>query len=193
MAGLRWCIGDGNSVHVTRDPWLPIPYHFKVRTPSPLLPEKVSNLIDPVLRQWDVQTVCHVFNKKEADSIVFMALSRFGCPNHLMWHFTKNGLFTVKSGYRVAVELDSNGLLGRRGGGGTSVDKGGRRLWKSIWGLNIARKIHHFESGRDRLLSSIAYGLWRLWKCRNSPVFEGISVHPAAAVELMIKQQTEFL
>lgn len=49
------------------------------------------------------------------------------------------------------------------------------------------------ESGKDGLLSSIAYGLWRLWKCRNSLVFEGIPVHPAAAVELMIKQQTEFL
>ncbi|VVA39354.1 PREDICTED: reverse mRNAase [Prunus dulcis] len=137
MAGLRWCIGDGKSVHVTRDPWLPMPYHFKVRTPSPLLPEK------------DVQTVCHVFNKEEADSILAMALSRFGCPNHLMWHFTKNGLYTVKSGYRVAVELDSNGLLGRRGGGGTSVDRGGRRLWKSIWGLNVASKIRHFVSGDD--------------------------------------------
>ncbi|BBN67458.1 hypothetical protein Prudu_83S000300 [Prunus dulcis] len=74
MAWLRWCIGDGKSVHVTRDPWLLMPYHFKLRTPSPLLPEKVSDLIDPVLRQWDVQTVCHVFNKEEADSILAMAL-----------------------------------------------------------------------------------------------------------------------
>ncbi|XP_016647182.1 PREDICTED: uncharacterized protein LOC107880379 [Prunus mume] len=149
-----------------------------------------------------------------------MELSRFGCPDCLMWHFTKDGIYTVKSGYRVAVELDSNGLLGRRGDGGTSVDRGGRRLWKSIWELNVAGKIRRFiwrccrnylavrcnlrqrgmqidsacpsyqqpnetggtfadiwlelcdrfaqESGRDELLSSIAYGLWRLWKCRNN-------------------------
>ncbi|XP_021800961.1 uncharacterized protein LOC110745195 [Prunus avium] len=202
-----------------------------------------------------------------------MALSRFGCPDRWMWHFTKNGLFTVKSGYRVAVELDSNGLLGRRGFGGTSDDRGGRRLWKSIWELNVVGKIRHFvwrcckdyiavrsnlrrrgvqvdpacpscqqheetvahllfhchyarlfwfacplqldvrslqggtfadiwlglcdrfaqDSGRDGLLSSIAYGLWRLWKCRNTLVFEGTTVHPAEAVELMHKQQNEFL
>ncbi|CAL8094550.1 unnamed protein product [Prunus armeniaca] len=270
--GLRWRIGDGKSVHVTRDPWLPMPYHFMVRTPSPLLPEKVSDLIDPVLRQWDVHTVCRLFNE-EADSILAMALSRFGCSDRLMWHFTKDGLYTVKSGYRVAVELDSNGLLGRRGDGGTSVDRGGRRLWKSIWELNVAGKIRHFiwrccrnylavrcnlrqrgmqvdltcpscqqpnesvahllfqcnyarlfwfacpiqldvrslqggtfadiwlelcdrfaqESRKDELLSSIAYGLWRLWKCRNSLVFEGRPIHPAEAVEIMIKQQTDFL
>ncbi|XP_021833021.1 uncharacterized protein LOC110772850 [Prunus avium] len=105
MAGLRWRIGDGQSVNVQRDPWLPMPYHFKVRTPSPLLPKRVSDLIDPILRQWDV----------------------------------------------------------------------------------------HTDSGRDGLLSSIAYGLWRLWKCRNTLVFEGTTVHPAEAVEFMYKQHNEFL
>ncbi|XP_008244309.1 PREDICTED: uncharacterized protein LOC103342462 [Prunus mume] len=49
------------------------------------------------------------------------------------------------------------------------------------------------ESRRDELLSSIAYGLWRLWKCQNSLVFEGIPIHPAEAMEIMIKQQTDFL
>ncbi|CAL2255004.1 unnamed protein product [Prunus armeniaca] len=151
--------------------------------------------------------------QEEADSILAMALSRFGCSDCLMWHFTKDGLYTVKSG---------------RGDGGTSVDRGGRRLWKSIWELNIVGKIRHFiwrccqnylavqcnlrqrggtfanmwlelcdrfaqESRRDELLRSIAYGLWRLWKCRNSLVFEGIPIHPVEAVKIMIKQQTEFL
>ncbi|PQM35254.1 hypothetical protein Pyn_03667 [Prunus yedoensis var. nudiflora] len=56
MAGLRWRIGDGQSVNVRPDPWLLMPYHFKVRTPSPLLPERVSDLIDPTSRQWDMLT-----------------------------------------------------------------------------------------------------------------------------------------
>ncbi|CAL2247870.1 unnamed protein product [Prunus armeniaca] len=60
----------------------------------------------------------------------------------------------------------------------------------SLWGSSTCIIS---ESGRNGLLTSIAYGLWRLWKCQNNLVFEGSTVHPAEAVELMIKQQTEFL
>lgn len=45
--GLRWHIGDGKSVHIWRDPWLPTKGSFMVRSiPQGSYPvESVSNLI----------------------------------------------------------------------------------------------------------------------------------------------------
>ncbi|XP_070662429.1 uncharacterized protein [Malus domestica] len=37
----------------------------------------------------------------------------------------------------------------------------------------------------------VSCGLWRIWKCRNSVVFEGILIPPCAALELLSQQVRE--
>lgn len=41
LKGLRWRIGDGKSVKVFHDPWLPMPHSFRVLTPLCFLHEQV--------------------------------------------------------------------------------------------------------------------------------------------------------
>lgn len=36
---IRWKIGDGQSVHIWRDPWIPQPLLFRAITPIRMLPE----------------------------------------------------------------------------------------------------------------------------------------------------------
>jgi hypothetical protein len=65
----------------------------------------------------------------------------------LSWHYNKNGLFSVKSAYKVCVE-DIKRSNERRGGSSSGLPNGHRDLlWKQLWNLNCPRKmVHTFSS-----------------------------------------------
>ena len=54
--GSKWCIGNGEGVHIWKDRWIPSPESFKVTSPMdvPTSVEKVSSLLDTDKRSWDV-------------------------------------------------------------------------------------------------------------------------------------------
>ena len=58
-----------------------------------------------------------------------------------MWHYEKNGLFSVRSAYNFALKLkNSQDELGQSSG----EPNGERRLWNLIWKANIPQKIRIF-------------------------------------------------
>ncbi|KAB2625356.1 ribonuclease H protein [Pyrus ussuriensis x Pyrus communis] len=89
--------------------------------------ERVVDLIDSSLGQWrnDIMTTC--FSSEEARCILSMTLSKFGWRNKLIWHYTKGGVYSVKTGYYIAQDRNRNGELGRKGWGSRVQDKGGAR------------------------------------------------------------------
>lgn len=50
----------------------------------------------------------------------------------------------MRSGYRLAVELDQNGDLGRKGRGESSNPGMDQHLWKAIWRIPVPNKIRVF-------------------------------------------------
>ncbi|KAH0979836.1 hypothetical protein GBA52_007013 [Prunus armeniaca] len=44
----------------------------------------------------------------------------------------------------------------------------------------------------EEVLQLVAFVLWRIWKCRNALVFNGVLVQPCEAVALLLKQVDEF-
>lgn len=56
----------------------------------------------------------------------------------LVWVGTHNGMFTVWSAYKLAIES----LLGPHNGGNSN--KGLKPLWKRIWSINVPSKIKCF-------------------------------------------------
>lgn len=50
----------------------------------------------------------------------------------------------MKTGYRVAQDLDRSRLLGRKGRGEGSRRGNEKRFWKSVWKLDATNKIRHF-------------------------------------------------
>lgn len=48
--------------------------------------------------------ITNVFNLGEANVVCNIPLVSTRQPDHLVWHFTNHGMYTVKSGYRVAFE-----------------------------------------------------------------------------------------
>jgi hypothetical protein len=56
--GIIWRIGDGSSVHIWEDPWIPTGSSRRPRTPrGGTLLSKVSELIDPYTGSWDTELV----------------------------------------------------------------------------------------------------------------------------------------
>ena len=60
--GLIWRIGNGEKVNMWEDPWLPRGTTRKPITPrGASLLTKVSELINPVTGEWDVQLIQDIF------------------------------------------------------------------------------------------------------------------------------------
>ena len=69
--GIIWRVGDGNSINIWSDPWMPRGITRKVTSMrGNHLVTKVEELIDPVTNTWDTNLVCQTFNAED-DEIIF--------------------------------------------------------------------------------------------------------------------------
>ena len=75
--GMVWRIGDGNSMGIREDKWLPDQCYRKVTSPLPSIPPdlKVSCLIDTNTREWKADLIKQVFAPQEAEKILSIPLS----------------------------------------------------------------------------------------------------------------------
>ena len=56
-----------------------------------------------------------------------------------VWAKTSNGFFSVRSAYKLALELDSNREIGSCFDGSNI-----RCFWKRLWSIQIPHKVRHF-------------------------------------------------
>ena len=80
--GMRWNIGNGRSVDIWRDRWLPTPNSFKVISPRSQgsSVERVEHLLDNDRRAWDINKVRSTFLPFEAKTVLGIPIS-LGLPN----------------------------------------------------------------------------------------------------------------
>ena len=59
QSGYRWQVGDGKSIGVWTDRWLPRPSTFRVLSPSTLLPANttVDSLMDQESGEWNLNLI----------------------------------------------------------------------------------------------------------------------------------------
>ncbi|KAL5554514.1 hypothetical protein UlMin_041915 [Ulmus minor] len=134
--GSRWRVGSGRNIDIFKDRWLPEPSNFKVTTP-PMLPGifKVA-----MLRlnngDWNKALIEYLFNADDVKAILSLPIGSFDHDDVLFWHYTKDGNYTVKSGYKVA--LESRGCI--------EPSKSGpmQQWWKILWGLKLPPKVKSF-------------------------------------------------
>ncbi|CAN6584292.1 unnamed protein product [Malus baccata var. baccata] len=148
--GMLWRVGDGASISIRKDPWFPMPSTFQVRPKENTNATLVSDLIDPNTRTWNVETIEDCFSQEESKVILSIPISRTGSTDRLRWFHTADGNYSVKSGYRIAMELMENGELGKKGRGSNSEKTKHNTPWKSIWRLDVPSKLRFF-----------------IWKCCN--------------------------
>lgn len=96
-------IGDGESVGMWLDPWVPWVQNF---VPSPKVeflvqtPMKVAHLINHELHTWKTSLVLDIFNPTSAHAILSIPLPLRPRPDKLIWIPDSKGFFTVKSAYK---------------------------------------------------------------------------------------------
>lgn len=99
--GLIWRVGSGENINIWLDPWIPFGVTRRPITPrSRNIILRVSELIDPITSNWDVQLVQDIFWEEDARHILAIPV-RTWMDDFLAWHYDEKGVFSVKSVYHV--------------------------------------------------------------------------------------------
>ncbi|KAL5757091.1 hypothetical protein ACOSQ2_021837 [Xanthoceras sorbifolium] len=158
LKGLRWRVGNGKDIRAFQDPWIPRASTFRPFSTAPLEDLKVASLIYPFSHSWDLAKLDQVFVAADRDSILKIPLSFGDCNDSLIWHFDKNGEYSVKSGYRVAAQEK----LSLKGSSSCPDSK----WWLALWNLNIPPKIKYGEFVSMPFRLFVIFALGRLWLTR---------------------------
>lgn len=141
--GLRWVLGDGQTISITSDGWLRNKEDLCVdqRTTTAGRNMKVCEFFSEDKKNWNETKVRLCFNQVDADAILTTRIPCSGTKDRIAWCHSSDGKYTVKTGYQ---QWHKNHI----GDVGVQQSKG----WSKIWSLDVPHKIKVF--------------LWRF--CRNN-------------------------
>ncbi|XP_057444580.1 uncharacterized protein LOC130736815 [Lotus japonicus] len=136
--GSAWRIGNGRSVRIWKDKWLP--HMLTPRTgiginTSDMLPVWVSELINNETHTWDTRKIAEFFTQPEAEMILKIPLPSQPRDDQLMWTHTKQGIYSVKSGHHSI--LSSNDEASTSNPTTSSI-------WSNIWEVDIQPRCKEF-------------------------------------------------
>ncbi|CAL1404049.1 unnamed protein product [Linum trigynum] len=145
--GIRWRIGNGASVQIWGDKWLPESTPAFVTSAPMGLPvdAKVRDLISPELDQWDETVVEACFPTEIASRIKQIPLRGLDEVDKQIWMDTPNGDYSAKSGYKW--------WLKRYKEERQLAEVGEAHVWKKLWAMEVPSKVKHFvwRFARDAL------------------------------------------
>ncbi|OMO73078.1 reverse transcriptase [Corchorus capsularis] len=200
--GTRWNISNGEEVLIWHDKWIPNLPFFRVTSqpPNKNRLHLVRDLIDPARRKWKEDVISQLFNRDEAKSIVQIPIGPPNIHDKLVWHFTNDGEYTVKSGYRF---IHGKKQQLRRETSTSTSQQSSLATWRvSTFSYTPTREgfgsfrnwweevYSHLERANLTIsISLMSYLCWNLWKARNALIFEGQIGDPK---QVWINVQHEF-
>lgn len=137
----RWRVGDGRSINVWGDNWLPRQIFFKVISPIPAGMDaslKVTNLILEDGTLWNEELITALFWEEEARLVRSIPFSLLKPPDIIMWNAEPNGKFTTKSAYHIA---RTNGVGNGNSPGASEIGSDIKLLWKALWRACVPGKV----------------------------------------------------
>ncbi|KAH9783091.1 putative reverse transcriptase/RNA-dependent DNA polymerase [Citrus sinensis] len=101
----------------------------------------------------DEKRIYEHFDKMDADLITKIPLPRRPREDEMIWHYGKNGQFSVRSGYRTALQIKFPAM--------PLSSVASKNEWNIIWSLALPQKIRIFawRAAKNQLPS--AENLWR--------------------------------
>ena len=95
-------MGCGDAISVWNDAWLPSNTHPRIESQvvSGFEEMKVSALIDPITKKWDLNLLTGLFTPLEAELILSIPLCPNAAEDIVVWPFTPSRTYTVRSGTR---------------------------------------------------------------------------------------------
>lgn len=98
---------------------------------------RASELIKQEETQWDVPLVQQIFHPFDADEILKLRIPHEPGEDTIAWHFEKSGVFSVRSAYRLGLNLKFR----LTETGNSSRPDGQRTLWNLIWKAAVPPKV----------------------------------------------------
>jgi hypothetical protein len=134
-------VGSGSSIRIWRDNWIPRPPSLKIGGSlwSCRL-RKVCLMIDQRSNSWDESTLRRYFYPWDVDEILKIKLPANASVDRIAWHYEKSGVFSIRSAYRVAMNLEYN----VDGMGSSSAPMGERAIWRRLWNSHVLPKVRMF-------------------------------------------------
>jgi hypothetical protein len=147
--GLIKRIGTGEETLIWDTNWLPRdgllrPLSCMLDSTVHEPPTLVSELIDDVSMTWNQELLGTVFLPMDAELIANIPLSTRRQSDFWAWHYERNGLFSVRSAYRMLIntrEQRSAWLEDRAGSSRVSEEEKG---WSMLWKVKVPSKIKVF-------------------------------------------------
>ena len=140
--GCCWRVGDGRSIRVMQDKWIPN-YDANQVFHWPLDAEEdwpVSELMDGDGFGWDHGLIGVKFHREDAEAILCIPLSRRNIPDSIVWLPNKDGEYTLRLGHFTARELDNE----KDGRVESSGLRNREQIWPKLWKLYLPSKIKVF-------------------------------------------------
>ena len=133
-------MSNGKDISIWGAAWLPSTSEPKVSNPMGIdFPKvKVSSLINPHTRSWDVDLLRALFKPEEAQLIIGIPLGNASASDRVIWPHTLSSVYTVKSSYYL-LSQDRNLL-----NDDTNSPTPPRKLWKFIWSMLVPSKVWNF-------------------------------------------------
>ncbi|XP_035545068.1 uncharacterized protein LOC118348173 [Juglans regia] len=140
-AGCRWRIGNGRTVHIWQDQW--IPGHISlvaegVRGCEGLNPPLVDSLFVDNVRMWDIQKLRSLFNPSLVSDILKIPLCSDNVEDRRVWAHERNGEFSVRSCYRF-ISSQAGPQIAE-----SSNMQAQQKFWKHLWKMKVPNKLKIF-------------------------------------------------
>jgi ribonuclease HI len=136
--GLIWRIGDGSNIKVWEDNWIP---RSSAQHPLGRLneecPSLVSDFLLPQGHGWDEEKLKIHLAETDVVDILKIRVGKAGSVDFPAWNYTKNGVFTVRSAYHLAMKAK------RLEGGAVEASSSciEHNGWLSLWDAQVPGKV----------------------------------------------------
>ena len=138
--GMRWRIGDGKSIDIYGENWLPRMGFARIVSPqvATLKGSQVAALINPNTQSWNINLLNQHFLSFEVTRIKAIPLSWTEQKDRLIWLDSHDGEYSVKAGYQMLCKEANSSAA-------SSLDSSHKSaFWKRLWKLHVSNKIKFF-------------------------------------------------
>ncbi|KAK3192992.1 hypothetical protein Dsin_024302 [Dipteronia sinensis] len=134
--GVRWRVGNGNSIRIYKDKWIPRPSTFKVVSPPTMNEQDTVSCPIAPSGSWNVPLLKNIFSIEDVNLILQIPICLSQREDDIIWHYEENGQFSVRSGYWIG-----RGLVNNEGSSNPGLMVS---WWQSFWKTRIPIKIKIF-------------------------------------------------
>lgn len=96
----------------------------------------VNQLIHQDQKEWNVDLIRQIFHSFDADDICKIPLPRTEAKDCIAWHYEENGIFSVRSAYKLAASIKNNSHLAA-----SSSSRGANDRRDLIWKADVPPKV----------------------------------------------------